>query len=105
MKNLFLITILFLSNFLFSQIQFDKSDSDYKIISQLFDAKMIEKDTSFYWFPNSIESVQFDSSMSDTLFTKIDTIFKHDLKKILKVLVQPPGSFRDEIELHKYSQN
>lgn len=82
MKNLFLITILFLSNFLFSQIQFDKSDSDYKIISHLFDAKMIEKDTSFYWFPNSSECVQFDTSKNDTLFTKIDTIFRHDLKKI-----------------------
>lgn len=82
MKNLFLITILFLSNFLFSQIQFDKSDTDIKIISQLFDAKIIEKDTSFYWFPNSIESVQFDTGKNDTLFTKIDTIFRHDLKKI-----------------------
>jgi hypothetical protein len=82
MKTYFLIVILFLSNCMISQIQFDKLDSDYKIISQLFDAKMIEKDTSFYWFPNSSESVQFDSSKNDTLFTKIDTIFKHDLKKI-----------------------
>lgn len=82
MRNIFFITSLFLINFLFSQTQFEKFDSDYKIISQLFDAKMIEKDTSFYWFPNSSECVQFDTSKNDTLFTKIDTIFRHDLKKI-----------------------
>lgn len=81
--KIILVTKLFFTNFLYSQIQFEKTDSDNKIISELFQARLVEKDTLCYWFPNLSESIQFDCAKNDTLFTKIDTIFKHGFKKIL----------------------
>jgi len=83
-----IISHLFLAKFANSQITFPK-DTDYKdIVAKLFETKYNPSDSTYMWFPNVGESVQFISEHTkDTLFTKIDTVFNYKENNSWKRLI------------------
>lgn len=71
---------------MYSQLSFPKDTDDRKIVSTLFEGNWSEKDSTCQWTPNLSERIQFGSEPTDTLHTKIDTVFNYkedNLKKII----------------------
>jgi hypothetical protein len=80
MKKITIITIIYFIisiQFTYCQVSFPKKTDEKIIVSDLFEAKWFENDSTNRWVPSISERIKFDSSISDTLRTKIDTIFNY----------------------------
>lgn len=74
---------LFICQISLSQVSFIMNTSDTTIVEKLFETKYNEKDSTFKWIPNLSERIQFDTTIRDTLRTKIDTVFNYNDSKII----------------------
>lgn len=94
-----LIIITFISmnfHFSYSQVYYPKKIDENKIVSELFDAKWFEKDSTNRWIPSISESIKFDVTQKDTLRTKIDTVFNYKQDNIdYKIILTKTYKFND----------
>lgn len=88
------IGFLYVSNLAHAQITFPKNIDPKEVVAQLFDTNYNPADSTFKWLPNKRERLEFYmDEESDTLVTKLDTIFDYDeigtKNKLLLVSTRP----------------
>lgn len=80
----------------FSQVSFQRDTDEKTIIAKLFETKYNPVDSTFMWIPNVSESIQFGTSIKDTLRTEIDTVFNYkDAYNEFKIILTTTYKFND----------